>query len=377
MIAQRPPMGFNTWNTFGKEINEGLIHEIADCLVEKGLRDAGYEYLVIDDCWSEKERDPKTGKIVADRRKFPSGMKALGDYIHERGLKFGMYSCSGVRTCAGYPGSFGHEFEDAADFASYGCDLLKYDFCFRPNNVDSKLLYRRMGMALRQTGRDIVFSVCTGGMDHPERWARSVGGHLYRSTLDISDSFDSFKNIALGQAGNLCYTAPGCFNDLDMLTVGMYGKGNVGDGGCTTEEYKTQFLLWCLFGTPLMLGCDPRTLSGELLSLLTNKKLIAVNRDAECRGAFEASAHPWIGGRKAFFRFLEDGEYALGLFNLSDSDGEVPFYLYSAGLGDLSGYGMVFEDLVTGERSDIRKDYFSADLPAHGGALYRVRLVKL
>jgi alpha-galactosidase len=162
-----------------------------------------------------------------------------------------------------------------------------------------------------------------------------------------------------------------------MLTVGMYGKGNVGDGGCTTEEYKTQFLLWCLFGTPLMLGCDPRTLSGELLSLLTNKKLIAVNRDAECRGAFEASAHPWIGGRKAFFRFREDGEYALGLFNLSDSDGEVPFYLYSAGLGDLSGYGMVFEDLITGETSDVRKDYFSADLPAHGGALYKARLVKI
>ncbi len=377
MIAQRPPMGFNTWNTFGKNIDENLIKEIADAFVEKGLKEAGYEYIVIDDCWSEMERDPVSLKIIPDRTRFPSGMKALGDYIHEKGLKFGMYSCSGVRTCGGYPGSFGYEFQDAEDFASYGCDFLKYDFCFRPSIVESKLLYRRMGMALRATGRDIVFSVCTGGMDHPERWARSVGGHMYRSTLDISDSFESFNGIAKSQAQNLCYTAPGCFNDLDMLTVGMYGRGNVGDGGCTDIEYTTQFCLWCLFGTPLMLGCDVRNISDELLKLVTNKKLIEINQDSECRGAFEVSAHPWIGGRKAYMRFLENGEYAVGFFNFSESEGDVPFYLYSAGLGEGSSYGMVFEDLITGEVTDVKRDYFSAVLPPHGCAVFRARLVKI
>jgi alpha-galactosidase len=372
MKVTAPPLGFNTWNTFGKNINEQLIREIADCFADTGLKDAGYTYIVIDDCWAEMERDPQSGSIVPDKQKFPSGMKALGDYIHAKGLKFGMYSCSGVRTCGGYPGSFGHEYLDARDFASYGCDLLKYDFCFRPSTVQSHQLYRKMGMALRSTGRDIVYSVCTGGMDHPEKWARAVGGHMYRSTLDISDSFDSFKNIALGQAKNLNYSAPGCFNDLDMLTVGMYGNGNVADGGCTEAEYRTQFLLWCMFGTPLMLGCDPRTLSPELRSLVTNKKLIAINQDPECRPAFEASAHPWIGGRKAYFRFLANGEYALCLANLSDSDGEVPFYTYSAGLDkDLS---MQFEDLVTGEIFTPKKDYFGADLPAHTCALYRVKI---
>lgn len=377
MIAERPPMGFNTWNTFGKDINEELIKEITDAFVEKGLKEAGYEYIVVDDCWSEKERDPITHKIVADKKRFPSGMKALGDYIHSRGLKFGMYSCSGVRTCGGYPGSFGYEFSDARDFASYGADLLKYDFCFRPGDVESKLLYKRMGMALRATGRDIVFSVCTGGMDHPERWARSVGGHMYRSTLDISDSFESFKNIAISQGQNLCYTAQGCFNDLDMLTVGMYGNGNVGEGGCTDIEYTTQFCLWCLFGTPLMLGCDVRNMSRSLLELVTNKKLIEVNQDPECRGAFKVSSHPWISGRSSYMRFLSNGEYAVGFFNLSDTDGDVPFYLYSAGLGESSGYGMVFENLITGETSEVRRDFYSVELPAHGCAMFRTRLVKL
>ena len=375
MLAKTPPMGFNTWNTFGKNINEDLIKEIADVLCSGGLKDAGYEYIVIDDCWSELERDPVTDKIVADKSKFPSGMKALGDYIHSKGLKFGMYSCSGVRTCGGYPGSFDHEFEDARDFASYGCDLLKYDFCFRPPNIDSKLLYRRMGMALRATGRDIVYSVCTGGMDHPEKWARSVGGHMYRSTLDISDSFDSFKSIAISQQNNLMYSAPGCFNDLDMLTVGMNGVGNVADGGCSELEYTTEFVLWCLFGTPLMLGGDIRTMSDSLIKLITNRKLIEINQDPECRPAFEVSAHPWMAGKKAFMRFLADGSYAVAFFNFADTEGAVPFYLSSAGLGRTSGYGMTFEDLLTGEKTEIKKDYFEAYLPPRGCAIYKAELV--
>ena len=154
MLSKTPPMGFNTWNTFGENINEQLIKETADKMVELGLRDCGYEYLVIDDCWSKRERDPQTGKIVPDEEKFPNGMKAVSDYVHSKGLKFGMYSCAGTRTCADYPGSFDHEYLDAETFAEYGVDFLKYDFCYKPDSANGPLLYRKMGMALRACGRE-------------------------------------------------------------------------------------------------------------------------------------------------------------------------------------------------------------------------------
>ena len=162
MLSRRPPMGFNTWNTFGTNINADMIKETADAMVDLGLRDAGYTYLVIDDCWSKKERDPQTDKIVPDPEKFPEGMKAVSDYVHSKGLKFGMYSCAGVRTCGNYPGSFGHEFLDAKTFAEYGADFLKYDFCYVPSNVNGPLLYRKMGMALKACGREILYSDTAG-----------------------------------------------------------------------------------------------------------------------------------------------------------------------------------------------------------------------
>lgn len=162
MLSRTPPMGFNTWNTFGENINESVIKETADAMVEKGLLEAGYNYLVIDDCWSERERDPETGKIVPDKIKFPNGMKAVSDYVHSKGLKFGMYSCAGTRTCADYPGSFDHEFLDARTFAEYGADFLKYDFCYKPNVANGPLLYRKMGMALKASGREILFPPATG-----------------------------------------------------------------------------------------------------------------------------------------------------------------------------------------------------------------------
>lgn len=226
MLSKTPPMGFNTWNTFGENINEQLIKETADKMVELGLRDCGYEYLVIDDCWSKRERDPQTGKIVPDEEKFPNGMKAVSDYVHSKGLKFGMYSCAGTRTCADYPGSFDHEYLDAETFAEYGVDFLKYDFCYKPDSANGPLLYRKMGMALRACGREILFSACNWGNDEVSRWIRSAGAHMYRSTGDINDSFRSFADIALSQIDNLAYSAPGCFNDIDMLTVGMYGRGS-------------------------------------------------------------------------------------------------------------------------------------------------------
>ncbi len=376
MLGSVPPMGFNTWNTFGQNIDENTVKELADSMVNKGLLDAGYSYLCIDDCWSEKKRDPQTGKIVADKVRFPSGMKALGDYIHSKGLKFGMYSCAGALTCARYPGSFGKEYLDAQTFAEYGCDYLKYDYCFRPS-CDSRILYRRMGMALRATGREMMYSICTGGYEHPEKWARSAGGQLYRSTPDIEDSYESFKNIAESQLSNLCFSAPGCFNDMDMLTVGMYGEGNVGNGGCSFAEYKTQFVLWCLFGVPLMLGCDIRKLDGDVLDLVTNKNLIALNRDPECRPPFEVGAHPWLPGKKSFMRFLSNGEYAVGFFNFGQQRGSVPFYLFNAGLTENSGYGMILENLLTGEKTEVLTDVYEQELEPHDCAVYKAKLIKI
>ena len=182
MIAQTPPMGWNTWNTFANDINDELIRQTADAMVELGYRDAGYEYVVIDDCWSLKERDYTTGRLVPDPQKFPRGMRDLADYIHSKGLKFGMYSCAGVRTCAGYPSSFDHEYEDARTFAEWGVDLLKYDFCNFPNYANNKNRYLTMSMALRSTGREIVFSGCNWGRGDPWNWMRSIGAHMYRST---------------------------------------------------------------------------------------------------------------------------------------------------------------------------------------------------
>ncbi|MDD3409680.1 MAG: glycoside hydrolase family 27 protein, partial [Eubacteriales bacterium] len=248
MLAQKPPMGWNSWNTFAEHINDELIRQTADTMVEKGYLAAGYDYLVIDDCWSLRERS-EDGLLVPDPAKFPSGMKAVADYVHSKGLKFGMYSCAGVRTCAGYPSSFDHEFVDARTFAEWGVDYLKYDFCNFPDNGDCKMRYQTMSMALKASGREILFAACNWGREDPWRWMRSIGVHMYRSTGDIMDNYRSFTDIAKSQIDNLCMSAVGCFNDMDMLTVGMYGKGNVGLGKvCTFEEYRQQFALWCLFG---------------------------------------------------------------------------------------------------------------------------------
>lgn len=189
-------MGWNSWNTFTENISEELILSTADVMAESGLLAAGYQYLVIDDCWALKERDSQ-GNLVADPEKFPHGMKYVADYVHSKGLKFGMYSCCGTRTCAGYPASFEHEFEDARQFAQWGVDYLKYDNCYKPKTVSSELLYHRMGLALANCGRDIVFSACQWGTEEVHRWIRSTGAHLFRSTADIQNCWNSIRDIAL------------------------------------------------------------------------------------------------------------------------------------------------------------------------------------
>lgn len=374
MLALTPPMGWNTWNTFGHNINEQMVLENVDAFLRLGLDKAGYQYIVIDDCWSKRERDPETGKIVPDPDKFPHGMKYVSDYVHSKGLKFGMYSCAGTRTCADYPGSFDHEFLDAKTFAEYGADFLKYDFCYMPETANGPLMYRRMGLALKASGREILFSACNWGSNEVHKWIRSTGAHMYRSTGDIMDNFQSMKDIALSQENLLGYSAPGCFNDTDMLTVGMYGKGLVGTSGCGTADYRTQFSLWCLFSAPLMLGCDIRTLSPEMLALVTNKNLLRINQDKEARPPIESHTG-WGGERRVYFKHLSDNEYALGLFNLSEDDHNIQANLTNFGLSASSGLALELTDCMTDEPAGKYAEYVNFRIPAHDCRVFLAKLV--
>ena len=373
MIVQTPPMGWNTWNTFGEHINEQLIRESVDTFVKLGLREAGYQYVVIDDCWSE--RDSKTNEIVPSKEKFPNGMKAVGDYIHENGLKFGMYSCAGVRTCANYPGSFGHEFLDARTFARWGVDFLKYDYCLKAFSDKAPYLYRRMGQALRTCGRDILFSACNWGVEDVWSWIRTTGASMYRSTGDIFDNFESMKNIALGQLPKMCYSAPNCFNDMDMLTVGMFGNGNVGSSGCSYEEYVMQFSAWCLWGAPIMLGCDLRKMTPEIVKLVTNRDLIAINQDPLVAQPYCIEPGAMGSDLVNVARILEGGDLAIGLFNFSDNDRHTTVLLEWLGLPYESKIRLEMRDLISGESMMSGRDEFSVRIPRHSVRMFRCKLV--
>ena len=384
MLVKTPPMGWNSWNTFGENINEQLIKETADAMDSTGLKDAGYEYIVIDDCWSLRERD-ENGDLVADPAKFPHGMKYLADYIHSKGLKFGLYSCCGPLTCALYPGSLDREFQDAKFFARNGVDFLKYDWCTHPHNVQGWSLYNRMRMALNATGRDIVFSVCNWGMEDTINWARSVGADMYRSTWDIADSFASIKNIFNEQKDNMCLSGPSCYNDMDMLVCGMYGKGNVAQGGCNDTEYATHFGLWCLLSQPLMIGCDIRNMTPETAELLKNKELIAIDQDLDARPPIIKGSDGNMD-RPILFKHLENGDFVLAAVNLSDSNCD--WYLINLpdfGLSPRDNYGFEFVDVMTGvnigEESGKYKglvnDNLTISVPAHGIKIFRGKLKKI
>lgn len=392
MIAAKPPMGWNSWNTFGNNISEELIFQIADTMVEQGYKDAGYEYLVIDDCWSLKERDAQ-GNLVADPVKFPHGMKAVSDYVHEKGLKFGMYSCAGVLTCAGYPSSYDHEFQDARQFAKWGVDFLKYDFCNFPDNADCINRYHIMSMALKASGREILFSACNWGQQNPWNWMRSIGVHMYRSTGDIFDNFNSFMNIFQSQMEHFCQSGPYCFNDIDMMTVGMYNKGNVAIGKpCTDGEYRMQFSLWCLAGVPLMMGADLRDMKPEMKKLLQNRELIAINQDPECRPPFLVSKSgilvPVENNDDAiepckmvpdklltFIKHLSNNEFVIAYYNLSEQEQNVNCIFADAGVPYTSGYGFSMKDVFTGEELGVKRDYYIASVPGHDCKLYKCKLV--
>jgi alpha-galactosidase len=378
ILTPTPPLGWNSWNTFGNNISEDLIKGIADTLVTRGLRQAGYEYIVIDDCWSEKQRDT-CGRLVPDRQKFPGGMKALAEYIHQKGLKFGIYSCVGTHTCAGYPGSFEHEFTDALTFAEWGIDYLKYDYCYKPRHIAGEDLYKRMALALRNCGRDIVLSACNWGNDNVRKWIRESGCHLYRSYGDISDNWKSIETIMLSQLDNACYGSIDCWNDMDMLVVGMGGAGEnemVTSTGCTEAEYITHFSVWAMMNSPLMIGCDIRGMSEATRQILTNRDVIALNQDIEGRGAY--AIRQWNNSDNLFalVKPLSGGDYAMCMVNIGDVKHEMSVQFHDMGLTYASGWALEFYDCWTHEVIGTFRERISLDIEPHASRTFRIRVIK-
>ena len=375
MLAQKPIMGWNSWNTFGKNINEKLIMEVADAMVEKGYRDAGYDYIIIDDCWSLKER--VDGKLVADPALFPNGMKHLSDYIHSKGMKFGMYSCSGPYTCAGYPSSYGHEYEDAKQFAEWGVDYLKYDFCHFPRTADPVQAYLTMSQALRSSGREIIFAACNWGWNDSELWMREIGAHTYRSTGDIFDTPQSFVDIFHSQLDKVRGNASGCHNDMDMLIVGMHGNGNVGLGGCTSEEYFLHFAMWAYMGSPLIIGGDIRNMSKEDEATLLNKGLIAINQDEECRpphvihtGGSDAEHKHTI-----MMKILSGRKFSFAIFNIDSHKMGNRIAVTFDDMGISPGIPLKITNAITGEDMGIHRDAFIETYPNMTCGIYIAEVV--
>ncbi|MEO8766666.1 MAG: glycoside hydrolase family 27 protein [Ginsengibacter sp.] len=288
-LALTPPMGWNSWNTFQTNISDTLVRGIADKMVSSGMKDAGYTYLVLDDGWMAKERD-SNGNLVPDPKKFPAGIKGLIEYVHSKGLKFGLYNCAGTKTCASYPGTRGYEYQDARFYASLDIDYLKFDWC-NTEGLTAKEAYTTMSNALRVAGRPIVFSLCEWGENKPWEWAEKVG-QLWRTTGDISAIFDGFVDhgtwkqegvmpIADLQQGLRKYAGPGHWNDPDMLEVG---------NGMTQSEDKTHFSVWAMLAAPLIAGNDLRKMSKETNAVLVNKEVIAIDQDKEGMEGFRFKA---------------------------------------------------------------------------------------
>jgi alpha-galactosidase len=326
-LAKTPPLGWNSWNGLGKNVSELLIRETADSMVSTGLKDAGFKYIVIDDYW-HGGRDSATGLLYPDPIRFPSGMKALADYVHSRGLKLGIYSDAGTQTCGEQPGSFGFEEKDARLFAQWGVDFLKYDYCFcndyASENNDYRMAidrYKKMGDALKATGRPILFSICEWGPRSPWLWGKEVGGQMWRTSYDVHDFWDKPRNeispigilTSLDVDANLeRFAGPGGWNDPDMLVVGLKNKGNVKGGGCNEIEYRSQMSMWCMLSAPLMIGCDIRNMDELTKSILLNKDLIGIDQDTLGKQGFRVYRKD---GLEAFKKPLSGDRVAIAVLN--------------------------------------------------------------
>lgn len=341
LLALTPPMGWNSWNTFDINISDSLVRQIADSMVSSGMRDLGYQYINIDDYWQLVDRD-KNGRIQVNREKFPDGIKAVADYVHSKGLKLGIYSDAANLTCGGVSGSYGYELQDAKDFAEWGIDLLKYDYCNAPPPRDSAIVrYTRMAKALRSTNRSIIYSICEwgeGGIPphgqaggrKPYEWAAAVGGNYWRTTLDIRNAWlldvynaqsNSIMQILDVNAPLADYASPGHWNDPDILVVGIDANkmtvvNRAGAKGCTDTEYRSHMSLWCLMASPLLCGNDIRNMSQATKDILLNRELIAVNQDPLGKQAKKIRDD---GDTEIFAKPMADGSLVAGLLNRNDT----------------------------------------------------------
>jgi alpha-galactosidase len=357
-LARTPPMGWNSWNKFAGKVTDKDVREMADAMVSSGMKAAGYKYINIDDTW-EGPRDAK-GNITSNQ-KFPD-MKALAAYVHSKGLKIGIYSSPGPKTCAGYTGSYGHEQQDADTYAAWGFDYLKYDWCSASEiykNAEMRPVYQKMGDALLKTGRPIVFSLCQYGDEDVWTWGAKVGGNLWRTTDDINDTWKRMSDIGFNQFAIAKYIRPSHWNDPDMLEIG--------NGGMTDEEYRTHMSLWSLLAAPLLAGNDLRTMSGSIKAILTNREVIAIDQDPAGKPARRISDP--ASTAVVVVRPLHDGSFAVGLFNRADQPQKVTVNWSNAGLG---GKKLRLRDLWKHEDVANSGASYATAVPTHGVVLLRV-----
>ena len=357
-LARTPPMGWNSWNKFAGRVDDTTIRGIADAMVASGMKKAGYVYVNIDDTW-EGPRDAQ-GNITSNL-KFPD-MKALADYIHSKGLKIGIYSSPGPKTCAGYEGSYGHEEQDAWTFAAWGIDYLKYDWCSASRiykNEEMQAVYQRMGDALHKTGRPIVYSLCQYGVNEVWKWGPAVGGNLWRTTGDISDNWRSLDRIGFRQLDITSYTKAGGWNDPDMLEIG--------NGGMTADEYRVHMSLWSLLAAPLLAGNDLRTMSDETKSILMNPEVIAIDQDVAAKPLRRISAAESMAVVVA--RPLQDGSVAVGMFNRSEQAQQINVQWEALGLERKK---LKARDLWKHADVAVQGADYQALVPSHGVFLLRV-----
>lgn len=362
-LAALPPMGFNTWNKFGCNVSDRLIRETADAIVATGMKDAGYRYVVIDDCW-QVSRDAR-GTITADAERFPRGVKDLADYVHSKGLSFGMYTDLGPKTCAGRPGSYGHEAQDARTYAGWGVDYIKVDWC-HADSFDAKTRYTIFRDALRNSGRAIVLSICEWGQNDPWSWAPAVG-QLWRTTSDISDNWESVVQIIGASGRHFAAAGPGHWNDPDMLEVG--------NGGMTTTEYQAHFSMWAMMAAPLIAGNDLRAMTAETAAILTNREVIAIDQDplgVQGRVVIDVG-----DGVQVWVKPLQDRSRAVAFLNVraDTAEGSVRW----KNLGIPPGAATVrdlWQHRDLGFHTDSGRDYgerLTVRIPPHGVVMLRVR----
>jgi alpha-galactosidase len=365
-LAKTPPMGWNSWNKFAcKGLNEKVVRETADAIASNGMKDAGYEFVILDDCW-QTGRDAN-GNIVPDAERFPSGMKALGDYIHSKGLKFGIYTDAGMLTCAKRPGSIGHEYQDAKQYANWGVDYLKEDWCSTLPGQNSESSYTVMRDALAASGRPIVFSICEWGSTKPWLWAGPIG-NLWRSTGDIQDCWDCKKDwggngvtqIIDQMSGLETYAGPGHWNDPDMLEVG--------NGGMTKEEYRAHFSMWAMFSAPLLAGNDISNMTADTKEILMNKEVIAIDQDPLGQQGRRVKKTDDL---EIWSKQLQDGGRAVALLNRGSAATKISVAWTDIGYPDSLSASV--RNLWTAKDIGKQSGSYSAEVPSHGVVMLTVK----